>query len=300
MSVKELPVKVPDIDGAIDLIFGEFGGGKNVLAYRLAIDALRRGIPVYCSFPMKFEGVDERKSLGAMLMGIAGLKKTFTVIEKENFHHLTMKEIMSDAFVEKLKDLVECLVIVDEAYAARLFDSYRKTNLSVEARMAIYATRHFDRRFIIVAQRPNAVHVSSRSMVNRFYRCTQPLRFTWALFGFRMFIITEYQDMIDESVDMEKPYRIRIYFAGKSRLSGFDSKYMRNNAPNKYPSKFYKFRYGYIDIWKEFIGNIRITPLNNKKHMKTPTQSEPGAVLTAPGNRSVQNIHPPQRVIKVQ
>jgi len=258
--MKLLPIKLPEVEGAIDLIYGEFGGGKTYLSVELIEEYLEKGIPVYSSFPVVFEGVDERKSLKALVMGIFGLKRKFTVIGKGNFHHITMEEIMSDAFVEKLADLVECVVVVDEAYAARLFDSYRKTNLSVEARMAVYATRHFDRRFIIVAQRPNSIHVSSRAMVNRFYKCEQPFKFLWYIFGIRLFAITEYQELKQEEVNEENPHTTRFKFGKKRIFQMYDSKYMRRGKQNMYPSDLQVYKYTYFDIWKEFIQGWRRPP----------------------------------------
>jgi len=260
MSIQLLPIRLPEVEGAIDMIYGGFGGGKTYLATELILEYLERGVPVYSSFPVQFDGIDERKSLGALIMGILGFKRKFKVIGKENFHHITMAEIMSDEFVVKLADLVECVVVVDEAYAARLFDSYRKTNLSVEARMAVYATRHFDRRFIIVAQRPNSIHVSSRAMVNRFYKCDQPLLFLWYIFGIRLFTITEYQELKQEEVNEEAPHRTRIKIGKKHIFRMYDSKYMRRGKQNMYPSDLKVYKYSYFQIWKEFISGFRRAP----------------------------------------
>jgi len=246
--MKVLEFKPPEVDGAIDLIYGEFGGGKTYLAVDLMVRALEQGIPVFSSFPLKFDGIDQRKSLGSLLLGVLGWKRVYKVVDKSNFHHVTMAEVMSDNFVEKLSGLVECVVCVDEAYASRLFDSYRKTNLSVEARMAVYATRHFDRRFIVVAQRPNSIHVSSRAMVNRFYKCSQPIRFLWYLFGVRLFVITEYQEMQDESVKEDEPYSTKIRFGKRRIFQMYDSKYMRAGRVNRFPAKVQLFKYGYFEL----------------------------------------------------
>jgi len=235
---------VPNVRGVIDLIYGEFGGGKNTLAAKIVREALEEGTPVFSSFPVHFNGYDETQSRWALLLRSVGLKTQFLVVPKENFHRLTMQEISEESFARKLFHMQKCVVVIDEGYAARLLDSYRKTNVSVDARIAVYTTRHFDRRFIIVAQRPNAIHVSSRAMVNRFYRCSQPLgdntvlsNFFWRITGKRWFIFTEYQDMIDDSVDEEKPYRSRWILAGKKLLNYFDSKYMAEGYSNDYPTK---------------------------------------------------------------
>lgn len=248
------PIKLPEVEGAIDLIFGQFGGGKSYLAVRLMLRELIRGVPVYSSFPIDFKGYDERGSKFKLFLGLIGLKRRYKVVPKENFHHITYEELMSDRFVEHLSELMECVVVVDEAYAARLFDSYRKTNLSVEARMAVYATRHFDRRFIIVAQRPNSIHVSSRAMVNRFYKCDQPIRFLYYLFGLRLFTITEYQEMKDETIDDTKPLRTQIIFGKKKIFKMYNSKFMRGDRPNNHPSKMQEYSIKDIEIIKIMFG----------------------------------------------
>lgn len=241
--MKEAQIIIPDVRAAIDLIYGPFGGGKNTLAAKLVKESLELGIPVFSSFPVRFEGYDQSKSRFSLLLRVLGLKRNFRIVPKENFHRLTMQDISSENFATELLHMQKCLVVIDEGYAARLLDSYRKTNMSVDARIAVYTTRHFDRRFIIVAQRPNAIHVSSRAMVNRFFRCSQPLgdntpfsKLLWRLTGLRWFIFTEYQEMKDESVDEEKPFRTKWVFAGRRLLDYFDSKYMAEGYDNKYPS----------------------------------------------------------------
>jgi len=237
----------PEVEGAIDLIYGEFGGGKNYLATKIILETLQRGIPVYSSFPVRFDTYDERRSFGSLFLGVLGIKSRYKVVPSKNFHRITLEELMSDEFVARMFELVECLVVIDEGYAARLLDSYRKTNLSVQARMAIYTTRHFDRRILIVAQRPNSIHVSSRAMVNRFYRCAQPFKFLWYIFRIRLFIMTEYQEMRDETVDEEKPLRTRFYIGRKWVFSAFDSKYMRRGMPNKFPSQMQVYKISYFE-----------------------------------------------------
>jgi len=259
--MEKVTIAIPEVRAAIDLIYGPFGGGKNTLAAILAKDALLDGIPVFSSFPVKFEGQDDVDSKWKVFLGLIGWKKIFKVVPKENFYRLTMKEISEESFVQKLFHMQKCVVIIDEGYAARLLDSYRKTNVSVDARIAVYTTRHFDRRFIIVAQRPNAIHVSSRAMVNRFFRASQPLgdntifsNFLWRITAHRWFIFTEYQEMKDDTVDEDKPRRQHWVWASKQILNFFDSKYMSEGISNDYPSKAYGVKYKYKELFKKFTG----------------------------------------------
>jgi len=271
-----------DPRGAIDLIYGPFGSGKNTYAAKIAKSGLHAGIPVFSSFPVRFEGYDESKSFFKRLLGVLGLKTRYLYVPKENFHRLTMDEISKESFVQKLFHMQKCIVIIDEGYASRLLDSYRKTNVSVDARLAVYTTRHFDRRFIIVAQRPNSIHVSSRAMVNRFFKCSQPLgdntilsNAVWSFFGFRWFIFTEYQEMLDETVDENKPLRQRWIFAGKKLLSYFDSKYMAEGYSNDYPTKAYSIQYTYIELLRNLFKRpsrfsaTELSPIQDVKPLPT-------------------------------
>jgi len=183
-----------------------------------------------------------------------------------------------------LSRLAGCDVFIDEGQW--IFDSYEGTKFSKAKRKLILHTRHYNRSLNIISQRTQALHVSARGQVNRFFKCTKLL--SWP---FLVFNRIEYQEMKDESVDLEKPYRTRFYFAGKKRLSGFDSKYMRGGIANSEPSKYYKFKYGYLDIWKEFFQHVRFIRRKGKQVTYTPEMlSPPGTLVPGGQTKSIRNI----------
>lgn len=272
MVIRKLEPRYPEVEGALDMIFGPIGGGKTTYATKLLLSYLRQGVPVFASWPINFEGTDDTKNPFFILLGLFGLKRRYRRISSANFHYIPLSDFMSDAFLEKLAHMTDCVVAVDEAYAARLFDSYRKTNMSVEARMSIYATRHFNRRFIIVAQRPNSVHVSARAMINRFYRCDRPLPWLQKFLHLRLFIVQEFQDMVDETVDVSKPYSTRIYWPRNWLFKAFDSKYMRGTTGRLYTPLIEDFRVGYGSVWGLMFRLFRRTarPLRGASSMSVP------------------------------
>lgn len=251
MSVNEQKY-IPEVEGEIQMIYGPIGGGKNTLATTQILKDLQKGMTVFATWKVKFDGLDERKSIFAVILGIFGLKRKYYRISGENFHYLSLKEMMQEDFMKKLYGMTNLAIYVDEAYAARLFDSYRKTSLSVEERMAVYITRHVNRKFVIVAQRTNAIHVSSRALVNRFYKCEQLMPiFIAKWLGLYIFRRTEFQDMQDETVDETKPYATTIKFMRSTNpvFKAFDSKYMREGMVDRYIPDNSVFDYGYISRW---------------------------------------------------
>jgi len=250
MSIKEIEgIELPDVDGSIDLIYGGLGGGKTYAATADILADLRRGIVVFATWPIDFSGVDQLDSSGSLLLGILGFKRVYTRIDRSNFHYIPLAKLMDDKFIEEISTMTDLHLYLDEGYAAKLFDSYRKTNMSVKARLAVYGTRHFNRKIVIVAQRPNAIHVSSRAMVNRFFKCERPLAWLQKRLHFAFFIKTEYQEMIDETVNEEVASSIRFYFGRRAIFKAYDSKYLRSGAERLFPSKLQRFRVSYFTRW---------------------------------------------------
>jgi len=48
----------PDVEGELNLICGPIGGGKTYTATVKILEALAKGIPVFCSYPIKFDGIN--------------------------------------------------------------------------------------------------------------------------------------------------------------------------------------------------------------------------------------------------
>jgi len=202
---------------------------------------------------------NELTALQTVLQGIIGFKRYYRRIDKTNFHYEPIEKLMDDSFIDDIEKMADCAVYVDEAYAARLFDSYRKTNMGVRQRMAIYTTRHFNRKIVIVAQRPNAIHVSSRALVNRFYKCSQPFPFLYRLFKIRFFTRTEFQEMNEESVNEEAPLSTRFRIGKKAIYRAYDSKYMRKGMETIYPPQIEDFDVSYTSRWKLLFRGLRLS-----------------------------------------
>lgn len=248
----------PPIEGSIDLIYGGLGSGKTYKATADILRDLQEGMVVFATWPINFQGVNEFSQFASVLRGVFGLKRYYRKIDSRNFHYIPLEKMMSDEFLEDIEKMTDCALYVDEGYAARLFDSYRKTNMSARQRMAVYGTRHFNRRIVIVAQRPNAIHVSSRAMVNRFFRCERPFPGLQDLLGFRFFIATEFQDMIDETVDEEQPVSTRWYFGSRRVFNAYDSKYLRKGLPTLSEPIIEEYDVGYFERWGLLASGLRI------------------------------------------
>jgi hypothetical protein len=212
----------PDVEGSIDLFFGGLGSGKTYAATADILRDLRAGRVVFATWPIQFDGLDERKNWFKLFISLFGFKRTFYDFDKSNFHYVPLTD---PDFMKKFSTSVDCIWYVDEAYA--VIDSYVKNKMSLSDRFAIYGTRHFNRRLVLVAQRPTSIHVAARAMVNRFYRCERPFPFIQKLLHFTFFVRTEFQDMIDENVDLEKPLSTRWYFGHRAVFKSYNSKYLR-------------------------------------------------------------------------
>jgi len=233
--------KVLPVDGSIDMIYGGLGSGKTYAATSDILSELDKGTVVFASWPVQWDGYDERTSKFKLLLGVLGLKKDYWRVDKSNFHYVPLSD---ERFMEKFMESTDCIWYIDEAYA--IIDSYRKNKLSIQERFGIYGTRHFNRRLVLVCQRPSSVHVAARAMVNRFYKCARPFPMVQNWLRFTFFIKTMYEDMQDENVNEEKPLATKWYFGSKKVFKAYDSKYMRMGAINKYPSKVELFRIGWF------------------------------------------------------
>jgi hypothetical protein len=215
----------PDIEGSIDMIFGGLGAGKTYAATADMVRQLQNGALVYSTWKVDFKGLDQRKNPWLLLLAMFGIRYKFYSFPAQNFHYVPLTD---PDFMKKFRESTDCIWYVDEAYA--VIDSYVKNKMSLSDRFSIYGTRHFNRRLILVAQRPSSIHVAARAMVNRFYRCERPLPFLQKLLHLTIFVKTEYQDMIDENVDLDKPLSTKIYFGKKSIFKAYNSKYLRGSV----------------------------------------------------------------------
>jgi len=130
----------------------------------------------YSNWKIDWQGYDERSNKWLLLLGIIGLKKTFFNFPKENWHFMEIK----DTFTDDISKLTDCKIGLDEGHIA--FDSYEMARMKIEKRNAVLWTRHFDRTYLIISQRPSAIHVTLRANVNRFFKCekTLDIKLFWA------------------------------------------------------------------------------------------------------------------------
>lgn len=252
-----LDMFLPD-EGELQLIYGRIGQGKTTLAVTQIFDDLMRGQVVYSSFPLNWDGFDQRQSLLHLFVGLViPFYRVYKKFPKENWHYL---DCYKKDIWDQLYSLNDCKIYLDDVIV-KLFDSYEKTDFSKGKRQWAFETRHFNRSITLVTQRPNQVQVALRSQVNRFYKCEKVMQ--WPLLLFRR---TEYQDMAMESVDESKPVDSVIVRGRKHILQAFNSKYLRGGA--KPSQEFYVqlFKMSYFDKIKalRFV-LVNLLPLKGKR-----------------------------------
>lgn len=224
------------VEGEITQRYGRIGQGKTYGATVDVLDELRRGHVVYANWKMDFQGIDQRDSFlyifGSLLFP---WKKHFFIFPKDNLHYLPVDENFMNTF-EKLTD---CSVYLDEGHV--VFDSYEMAKMSMQKRVSVLHTRHFNRSINIISQRPTAIHRMMRANVNRFYKYEKMFSKPFILFR-----RTEYQDMTDESVDEEEPISVKLYIGKKSIYKSYNSKYLRGDTPDSQIVFYRVFKYSYL------------------------------------------------------
>jgi len=119
----------------------------------------------------------------------------------------------------------------------------------LKKRVTILHTRHFNGSIVVVSQRPTAVHVSARANVSRFYKCERPREGLKKLLHILFFVKTEYQDMVNETVDEDKPIKSTWYWPSKALLNSYNTKYLRGNMDTLNPPKIDVFQPSYLQRW---------------------------------------------------
>jgi len=208
----------PSVEGEITQRYGRIGSGKTYGATCDVLDELKRGHVVYVNWRINYQGYDQRESwlyvIGSILFP---WKNKLTFFPKENLKYIAVDE----HFIDNFEKLTDCSVYLDEGHV--VFDSYEMAKMSMQKRVAVLHTRHFNRSIHIISQRPTAIHRMMRANVNRFYKYSQLGKF----FGIRLFRRQEFQDMQDENVDESEPISTKLYIGKKSIYNMYDSKYLR-------------------------------------------------------------------------
>lgn len=237
---------IPPDEGALKQIYGRIGNFKTYFATLKALELLDRGQVVKVNWKIDWNGYDERTVWYFKLAGLFGFKTKFWEYPKENLEYYSIMPEWARThgykdFHEWLAHQTNCHIFIDEGHI--VYDSYKLTRMSMEERVMILATRHYDRSIWIVSQRPSAIHVNYRANVNQFFKCEA---LETGFFGRRSFMVTEFQDTNesdkpDETREeihdpetgevTEWKYKLAVssetYTAKKEIFDRYDSKYLR-------------------------------------------------------------------------
>lgn len=203
-------------EGGINMYYGKIGNGKTYAATADVLDFLSQGRVVYTNWHVNYEGYDQRDVFFIAFWKFIFFRKRFYRFPKENLRYFDPDSVTIDF----LSSITDADIFVDEGQW--IFDSYEGTNFSKAKRRLILHTRHLNRSLNIISQRTQAIQVSARGQVNRFYKCQKILQ--WPFLIFRR---TEFQDMQNNDVDETKPMGSKIYFASKQVLNAYNTKYLR-------------------------------------------------------------------------
>lgn len=262
-EVKEIELLdlFPPNDGVISQYYGRIGSGKTYAATRDVLDLLRRGKVVYTNWKLHYTGTDERKSiLWVLLSLLLPWHRRFYFFPPENLKYLAVDK----DFHTKFQKITDAHVFLDEGHV--VFDSYAMARLDIEKRSSILHTRHFDRSIHIISQRPTAIHVAMRANVNVFYKC----ECLFKLGPIVRFKRTEYQDMLNESVDEdeEKVVSYKYYWGKSSVFEAYDTKYLRGDTPASQRVLFKAYDYGYFARFKLLFDAV--IPPKSQAELSTP------------------------------
>lgn len=215
-------------EGTIDMVYGHIRNGKSTHGVRIMLDALENGIPVYSNLNLDLSkfSFDDRSKLRHTFWNLLLFRKRYYTFDKKNFHYVNEKQFESkEKLIEFLLTLTDCCIVWDEGQW--LLDSYQGTKFALDLRLWLLHTGHFNRRIVIITQRPTAVHVTARGNIARFFKCKKLL--SWPFMVLR---VEEYQDMKSETVDEESPPVSRsIYIANRKIFKAFNTHYLRGGVP---------------------------------------------------------------------
>jgi len=206
-------------DGEITQRYGKIGQGKTYGATVDVIDELNRGHIVYTNWDIDWNGYDERESFIKILGSLLFFKNKLKSYPATNLRKINIDK----DFIKNFSQLTNCSVYLDEGHV--VFDSYEMAKMSMDKRVAVLHTRHFDRSIHIISQRPTAIHRMLRANVNRFYKYDKLISKPFILFR-----RSEYQDMEDENVVEENPESVKLYLGKKKIFNSYNSKYLRGSA----------------------------------------------------------------------
>lgn len=258
LTPQEAEYKFPAPEGTINLYYGRIGGGKTYNATADLLDDLANGNVVYCNWHVIYKGYDERsRGFWRHILNILFFHKRYYEFKHENLHYI---EVEDEKFWEVFESATDSIWYLDEA--TEILDSYQGTKMNLQKRKAINRTRHLNRTINLIAQRPTAVHVTARAMVNRFYRCEKLL--SWPFVVFRR---TEFQDMFNETVDEDsKPISSKWYKASNRVFSAYNSYYLRGGIEKSQQIFVSAYDLSFYERLKAFYASLKAdSPLAFKR-----------------------------------
>lgn len=86
----------PPREGEINIYYGRIGQGKTSIGSLNIQESLMQGNVVFASWPIDWNGYDERNLWKYKILGVLGLKRYFIQYPKENFHHFNFVEGLID------------------------------------------------------------------------------------------------------------------------------------------------------------------------------------------------------------
>jgi len=244
-------------EGSVNMYYGRIGHGKTYAATADILDLLSQGHVVYCNWVINYEGFDERDSFWHLFYNTLFFKDLFFFFPKENLHYFNPDNVDADF----LASLTDCDVFIDEGQW--ILDSYEGTKFSKTKRKLVLHTRHMNRSLNIISQRTQAIQVSARGQVNRFFKCEKKMEWPFLIFK-----RIEFQDMKDNDVDENSPpISEKTYFASKKVLNAYDTKYLRAGVPRSQEIYFEAYEFGFKERWQMIIHKLAgLMPRKLRKH----------------------------------
>lgn len=237
----------PEVEGELLQIFGKVKNGKTLFATMLAWKDLMAGYTVAANWKIFWEGYDERRSRWHLFLGIIGLKKYYAKIAKENFIYLPPGDM---TMLDRISRMTDVKIYLDEGHM--YLDSYKLTKMSMEDRNTVLLTGHFNRSIIVVSQRPTAIHATVRGNVNRFFQVEKLFKIPFL--PFTLFRVSEIQDMIGETPDVDSPERTFLVWGSTLLYSRYNYKSMRGDMPRSQPNYAMVWNMSWTDIRQRFFG----------------------------------------------
>lgn len=261
----------PD-EGAVNLYYGRIGSGKTYSATADILEALEHGQVVYCNWHINYDAYDERESFWASFWKLAFFQKLYFKFPKENLHYFNIDNDVPcpacgevhQVDIKFLSNLTDCQIFADEGQW--IFDS--RSRLDQAWRKLILHTRHMNRTLNIVSQRTQAIEVSARGQVNRFYKCEKKLTWPWLIF--RRY---EFQEMKENDVneDPELMVSVKTYFARKKVMQAYDTKYLRAGMKRSQRIYYEVFKLDLFErtlaIWRNIFSRSSPTPPDDLKEI---------------------------------